>query len=136
MNVPLPHPTADSAPFWEGCHEKELRLQRCARCGHYRFPPAPLCPECWSPDARWERVDGRAAVVTHVTFRRVYHAAFAALVPYVVAVVEFSHLKGAPRMVTRLVAVNADAVGAGVQVEPVFEPASDEVTLPLFRPAR
>ena len=31
--VPLPRPTALSRPFWEGCREGELRVQRCLACG-------------------------------------------------------------------------------------------------------
>jgi len=131
-NLPLPTPTVDSQPFWDACRAGELRLQRCAN-GHWRFPPAPLCPECWTREASWERTSGRGTVIAHVTFRRVYHSAFAPLIPYTVAIVE---LEEGPRLTTRLVGVGPDEVKGGMRVEVTFEPASDEVTLPLFRPAK
>jgi len=129
---PFPKPTPDSQPFWDACRAGELRLQRCAN-GHWRFPPAPLCPECWTHEATWERTRGRGSVIAHVTFRRVYHSAFAPLIPYTVAIVE---LEEGPRLTTRLVGVGPDEVKGGMPVEVTFEPVGNDVTLPLFTPAK
>ena len=35
--------------FWEFTKDKELRLQRCAECGKFRWPPSPTrWPTPWS----------------------------------------------------------------------------------------
>jgi uncharacterized protein len=41
----LPPPPIDSAFFWEGVEQDELRIQRCSSCGKLRHPPRPMCPD-------------------------------------------------------------------------------------------
>ena len=31
---PLPEITEDNRPFWEGCKQHKLLLQRCSKCSH------------------------------------------------------------------------------------------------------
>jgi uncharacterized OB-fold protein len=38
----------DNAEFYRGWLAHELRMNRCADCGHWHHPPRPLCPACWS----------------------------------------------------------------------------------------
>lgn len=38
----------DNAPFYRGWLAHELRLNRCADCGHWHHPTRPMCPACWS----------------------------------------------------------------------------------------
>ena len=66
---PLPRVTADNRPFWEAARRHQLALQRCAECGRFRYPPAPVCPECLSERAEWtpmsaSRASMAAAVVS------------------------------------------------------------------------
>jgi len=129
--VPLPRPSPESAPFWEACRNGELRLQRCRACGRFWFPPAVLCPECWSTEWSWERTSGRGRIHSFVVYRRMYHPAFPP--PYVVAVVELT--EGA-RLPTRLIDVDPDSICVGQEVEVVFAPVGGELRLPLFRPER
>ena len=56
---PLPVPDLDTKEYWEGCKRHELLLQRCNQCGHYRFPPSPMCHHCMSMSYEWTRVSGR-----------------------------------------------------------------------------
>ncbi len=130
-HVPLPRPSPESAPFWEACRDGELRLQRCRACGRFWFPPAVLCPECWSTEWTWDRTSGRGKIHSFVIYRRAYHPAFPP--PYVVAVVELTE---GPRLPTRLTDVEPDRVRVGQPVEVVFAPVTGEVRLPLFRPER
>jgi uncharacterized OB-fold protein len=77
----------------------ELVLQRCASCGYRRFPPAPLCPECLSPDGDWVTDPGTGHIWSFCVYHRAYSPAFAALVPYVVALVQ---LDSGPSLVTNV----------------------------------
>ena len=45
---PVPVPTPETQPFWDGCAAGELRIQRCADCGRPYFYPRPVCPACSS----------------------------------------------------------------------------------------
>ena len=41
---PVPVPTPETQPFWDGCAAGELRIQRCTDCGRPYFYPRPVCP--------------------------------------------------------------------------------------------
>ena len=47
---PVPEPTPETRPFWDGCARGELLLQRCRDCGKPYFYPRPVCPACGSTD--------------------------------------------------------------------------------------
>jgi uncharacterized OB-fold protein len=128
---PLPRITADNRPFWEATRRHELALQRCDDCGHFRYPPAPVCPECLSDRATWTPVSGRGTVTTFVIVHKRYFVSFAADLPYNVVQVQ---LDEGPRLTANLVgATNAD-IRIGARVEVVFDDVTPEVTLPRFRP--
>jgi uncharacterized OB-fold protein len=128
---PLPRVTADNRPFWEAARRHVLALQRCDDCGHFRYPPAPVCPECLSEHATWTPASGRGVVTTFVIVHKPYFASFAADLPYNVVQVQ---LDEGPRLTANLVGVaNADLrIGAAVEV--VFDDVTPDVTLPRFRP--
>ena len=46
VGVPNPVPSADSRPYWDGCAAGELRIQRCASCGHVNVLPSRWCAAC------------------------------------------------------------------------------------------
>jgi uncharacterized OB-fold protein len=106
-------------------------IQRCTGCGAYRFPPRDLCSACLSRAADWVEVRGRGRIFSYTVVHQVYHPAFAAEVPYAVVVVELD--EGA-RMTSNLVDCPVGAIRIDLPVEVVFEPVSDEVVLPKFRP--
>lgn len=128
---PLPIPSELSKPFWEACRRHELLIQRCQNCKVFRFPPAILCPECLSEEGQWERVSGRGKVFSFVVFRRLYHPAFEADLPYTVALVELD--EGA-RLISNIVDCPPERVVCDMPVEVVFDDVTSEVTLPKFRP--
>jgi uncharacterized OB-fold protein len=131
MEKPLPVPTEDSEPYWQGCKQHELRMQRCEDCGHFRFPPSVICPKCTSLEATWTKLSGRGEIYTFVIFHQVYHPAFDPDLPYNVAIV---HLEEGPFMHANIVGCRNEDLRIGMPVEVVFEDISDEITLPRFRP--
>ena len=131
---PMPVPDADSRPFWEGCREHRLRIERCSECAAARFPPASLCPHCRSSRSEWITASGRGTVFSWIVVRHpVPKDMYAHEVPYVVALVE---LEEGVRLPTNIVGCEPHAIRAGMQVEVVFEDVSAGVTLPRFRPAQ
>ena len=130
---PLPRVTALNRPFWEATRRHELRLQRCADCGRFRYPPSPVCPDCLSEEGEWVRVSGRGTVTTWVVFHRKYFPSFAADLPYHVVQVQ---LEEGPRLTANLVDVTNDELQVGMPVEVVFDDVTPEISLPRFRRAR
>jgi hypothetical protein len=129
---PLPTLNKDNRPFWEGCKEGKLRMQRCGACAHIRFPINTVCPRCLSPDFSWQDLSGRGTVFSYIVFYQVYNKAFAQDVPYNVALVQ---LEEGPRMYSNVVGVPNDAVKVGDALEVVFDAVTPEITIPRFRPS-
>jgi uncharacterized OB-fold protein len=129
---PKPGPTLDgtTAEFYGFCAQGELRFQRCDGCGIWRHPPRVRCAHCGSGDWTWTPSSGRGTVFTWTTVHQAMHPAFAADVPYVVAVVETDE---GVRIVTNLLGVDPGGVHLGLPVAVEFETRPDGVTLPQFR---
>jgi uncharacterized OB-fold protein len=128
---PLPAISSLSQPYWDGLRRHEFSLQRCDQCANIWYPPAPLCPRCWSRKFSWTTLSGRGRVNSWVVFHQAYFRGFESELPYNVAEVE---LDEGPRLLTNLVGIaNAD-IRAGMPVEIVFERATEEITLAKFRP--
>ena len=130
-NKPVPAPTRETRPFWDGCKAHELRIQRCAACGHHQFFPRIYCVRCFNDRVEWVRASGRATVSSFTIVRRPVSAAFAADVPYVVALVT---LEEGPVMMTNIAGCAPEAVRIGMPVEASFEDWTDEISIPKFRP--
>ena len=128
---PLPAITPETRHFWEGTRAGELRLQRCDACAHVYFPPRPFCPQCGGREVSVQRASGRAALYSYVIHHR---AAPGFVPPYSIAVVQ---LEEGPRMMTNIVdiAQAPEALQLDMPLEVVFQRMSDEIHLPLFRPA-
>jgi uncharacterized protein len=128
---PLPHPTPDSEPFWEACRRHSLEMQKCNACGQFWFPPGNRCVHCLSDAWDWKALSGKGSVVTFTVMRRAYHPGFSSDLPYTVAVIE---LQEGPRLISNVVDCAPEAVEIGMAVQVVFQDATPEASLPLFRP--
>ncbi|MBI4498202.1 MAG: Zn-ribbon domain-containing OB-fold protein [Chloroflexi bacterium] len=128
---PLPLPTPETRPFWEGAHHHTLLLPRCRDCRRFHFYPRAFCPHCLSPNLEWRQASGRGTLYAYGINHRPAPG-FEADVPYVIALVE---LEEGPRMVTNLVDVDPepDRLRIGLPVEVVFEDVTATITLPKFR---
>jgi uncharacterized OB-fold protein len=127
----LPTPTPETQPFWDGCKEGVLRLQRCESCAHAYFPPRPFCPKCASRSVAWFAASGKASLYSYVIHHR---PAPGFTAPYSIAVVQ---LEEGPRMMTYIIDCpqTPDALVLDMPVELALTKMSDAITLPLFRPA-
>lgn len=127
---PVPQPDAVTRPFWDGCARRELLYQQCGRCAHRWLPPSVACPRCWADDVDWARASGEATVFSFAVYRRAYHPAFAASLPYVVAAVELAE---GPRLLSNVVGAPPEKLRVGTRVRLEFEERNGAV-LPVFRP--
>lgn len=132
---PAPQISATTQPFWDAAKKGELCMQKCADCGHIRFPIGPVCTECLSDKSDWVKMSGRGTVLSHLVFHRAYSPAWKEHVPYSVAMVQLAE---GPRMFTDIVDperryIDEDLVGRPVVVW--FDTVEGDVVVPRFKVA-
>lgn len=124
----LPKPTIVSQPFWDSCREGVLRLQQCQACRRYIFYPGYICFHCGASDLVWKETSGRGQVYSCTVVER---QAGTDDDPMAVALV---HLDEGPIMMSNVVETDPYTVGIGDRVRVTFQVASEEISLPVFRP--
>lgn len=128
---PEPIPTPLDEAFWEGCTNHELRMQRCEECGYVRWPPSPVCPECWSDVSVWSTLSGNGTLVSWVVFHVGFLPAFEESLPYIIVEVE---LEEGPRYLAPLAGdFGVDELSQGMVMQVTFTDQG-EFTLPAFEP--
>ncbi len=132
---PLPVPDLDTQGFWDGCQQHEVRAQRCASCGIFRWPPHGICPECHSWDFEWTKLAETGKVYSYVVVHHATAPAFAGEAPYVVATIMMDGTGDRVRLMSNVVGCPWEEVRVGMPVRVSFEDVTPEVTLPKFRPA-
>ena len=113
-----PVPSPETAGYWAGAKRHELMIQQCSSCGRHQFYPRVLCTACSSRMVTWVRASGQATVTSYTVVRRPVSEAYAADVPYVVALVA---LKEGPTMMTHVVGIDPEDVRIGLSVEVAFQ---------------
>ena len=126
---PMPRVYGEAKPFWDSCREQRLRLQRCASCQTWRFPPGLVCRHCSSTEAEWIEVSGRGSIHSLTVVHRTPITAFIEELPYTLALVD---LDEGVRLMARISGASVTPP-IGTRVEVVFEHIHDDVTLPTFR---
>jgi uncharacterized OB-fold protein len=128
---PVPEPTPETQPFWDGCAAGQLRIQRCLDCARPYFYPRPACPACGSARVEWFTASGRATLYSYVINHRPARG-FEADAPYPIAVVQLAE---GPRMMTSLtgVAATPEALVLDMPLRVTFEQRGG-MSLPVFMP--
>ena len=120
----------DTAFFWEGTKQGELRIQRCTACGALRHPPGPLCTTCGSHDRGHVVASGRGTVYSFVVH---HHPPVPGKeLPLVIVLVE---LEEGVRMLGELQGVDPAEVRIGQQVRSRMQRVDDNLMLPAWVPA-
>jgi hypothetical protein len=128
----LPLVAPDVAPFYEAARRGELRFQRCTACRTWRHYPRPACPACLSREFTWEQASGRGTVYTWTIVHGPTLPAFEDTLPYNVVDVL---LDEGVHFVSQVLECPPGEMCAGLPVEAVFVPVTDEITLVKFRRA-
>jgi uncharacterized OB-fold protein len=130
---PLPNPTEEMRPFWDGLARGELLLAKCRRCGAWRFPLAGCrdhANDAFLANMVWTPASGLGRVLAYTIQRAQIDPAFP--VPYVYAVIELAE---GPVMVANIARCAPEKVREGMQVQVAFKRLTDEATIPEFEPA-
>jgi uncharacterized OB-fold protein len=119
-------------PHWEGLRAGQVRIQRCAPCGHWIWAPQPLCPRCHRFDLTWPTVEPTGTVYSWTRTWQPFSPELSGHVPFVIVVAELAAAGG-----RRLLGVLCDGDGASVHVgQPVrgeIEPAPSADGWPVLR---
>ncbi len=129
---PLPKATPETAPFWQGCAEGELRLQHCLDCGHVQYYPRKLCSGCFSENVEWRAASGRGTIRSWSTVVAPSSPGFAEEVPFVSILVRLAE---GPTMLSVLRHCSPEQVDFDMPVEVIFEQRSETIYIPYFKPA-
>ena len=130
-NKPLPSVVGETKPYWDSCRQGQLLIQKCDACDEYQFYPRGICANCWSSDIKWFPSSGRGTVWTFTVTNQNRTPGFDTG-PYVLALVE---LEEGVRMFTNIVDCDPKDVSIGMAVEVTFERATDQISVPFFKPA-
>ena len=129
---PLPDINDVNLPYWESAKAHALALPVCVRCGHTYYPMTRHCPRCLGTESEWRKVAGTGTLVTWNVMHQVYDQAFAAMAPYIVAVVQLTE---GPQLVTNLVNTDGAALHVGLPLTVQYLKISNDVTLPVYSPS-
>lgn len=128
----FPIPTPETAPYWEACHNHQLLIQKCGDCGEHQFYPRIICAHCASTNVEWVEASGRGDVISYTVMHRAVSKAYDEASATILALIR---LEEGVQMMSNIVACDADQTHTGMAVEVTFEDWSDEISVPMFRPA-
>src|SRR5262245_7457369 len=135
LERPLPTPiTPECRPYWEGARDGKLMITKCRACGKPFMYPRVSCPFCASRDIGWVQASGRGKLFSFEIAHQILNKAFKVKTPVVLAMVE---LEEGPHLLSNLVGIAPDPkqIRCDMPVEVCFEKLTDEISLPMFRPA-
>ncbi len=138
-DFPLPD-VADElvAGYFAAAAREELAVPRCDACASWCWYPEAVCPTCGGHLA-WQATSGRGSLFTWAVVERAFLPAFAAMVPFVTALVSLEE-DPTVRLVTLLVDADPDTLRVDLPVVATFRPLAfptvpdASVVVPMFRP--
>lgn len=126
---PRPAISRDTAFFWEGLKQNELRIQQCTQCKTLHHPPMVRCANCGSYDMGHRTVKGDG---TLYSFVEPYHPVVPFMrYPYVVGLIE---LREGVRLISNIVDCPPSKVRIGMKLKLSIEHVDKELSLPMFKP--
>src|SRR5579859_6154075 len=134
----------ENLDYFAYCAKHDFRLQRCAACKLFRYPPSTACPWCAELRSEWVSVEGRGTVHSYTEVHHAIQPAFKAATPYLVLLVYLDTQKGKPtkeealRVMGNLTTPDGKLappdmvkkVGIGTRVRMVFADAGPGLAIP------
>jgi uncharacterized OB-fold protein len=120
----------DTEGFWLAAKERRLTACQCSKCGHFRMPPTPICPECSSFEKQFPSLPGTGTVFSFAICNR--NPATGEPYVYVPVVVELDGA-GGTRLVGNLTGCNAEDIEIGMPVTVEWTDICDGWVIANFR---
>jgi len=77
----------DSARYWQALADGHLKTTHCLDCGHWTWPPRPICSKCHGGNLTLDEVKGTGEVFSWIVVHRSTSPDMMQYVPYVLALV-------------------------------------------------
>lgn len=132
---PLPIFSQRTEGFWHAAMEHELHIQACAACEQMHHPPVAVCRYCHGVTFEFRKVSGLGTVYSSCVIRRPRVPGLDGLVPYACVAVQLAE-QADVLVLGNLVDCPLEEAAVGLHVEVCFEPLSEGLWLPQFRPAQ
>ena len=114
-------------PFWDGCKQGKLLLQREKRTGVVHWPPKPAY---WKGDKlEWFEASGRGEVYSYVVAYAPFLPALEHMLPHIMVIVQ---LDEGPRLVGYMIDCKPVEMQFGMKVSVAFRELNEDVTLPVW----
>lgn len=114
--------------YWEGLRKRQLKAQKCKKCGETFFPPRARCPECLSKQLDWIELSGKGELYS---WTEVHESPLALENPYVLGVIDLEERVG--RIITRIDA-HPQELKIGMKLDIDYVDVTESLTLCIFRP--
>ncbi|HMO95321.1 MAG TPA: Zn-ribbon domain-containing OB-fold protein [Tepidiformaceae bacterium] len=127
-----PQATPETKPYWDGLKSGKLMIQRNKQTGKAYFPPRPFDPADPFAEVEWFEASGKGKLLSYV----ISHRAMPGYeTPFAIAVVE---LDEGGKMMTNIIDCpqTPEALQLDMRLELAPHKVNDEITLPLWRPAK
>ncbi|MBW2061793.1 MAG: enoyl-CoA hydratase/isomerase family protein [Deltaproteobacteria bacterium] len=129
---PLPKIRPYTREFWEASKRGELLIQHCKDCDKNIFYPREVCPHCQSENIEYIKASGKGKLQSFSLVEKGAPPDFQDDQPYVICLVT---LDEGVRLGSMLVGYDDySKLDIGMEVEVVFDPATDELSIPKFKP--
>ena len=130
---PRPRPSRNQNTdfFWQGSRGGELRIQQCLDCQRLQHPPGTRCPGCGATNMGHTVACGKGALYSYVVAHHPRVPSFD--YPLSIGLVE---LEEGVRLVSNITDCGADQLKVGMPLEAWHMQTHEDVSLPVFRPAR
>jgi len=129
---PVPQVTEISRPFWEGCLQGKLMIQKCHSCGRLRFYPCEACPDCRATGYQWVQLSGRGRILSWIVVHRSVDPVWQERAPFVTGIIEIEEQPGCfiPGII---LGIEPQSVRGRLPVRVEFEETSPGVKVPRWR---
>jgi uncharacterized protein len=128
---PAPLPSGIDESFWAGLQGGELRVQRCAGCQKWTWPPQWRCGTCGSWEFGWEGVEPAGLIFSWTRVHRAWAPEMGPFLPYVSLLVELPHA-GDVRLMGMLVG-SEEGLRIGARVTGVIQSPKATGEYPIMR---
>ena len=123
---PLPEPSAETQPYWDGLKSHRLVIQRCANCKQPRHYPRPMCEFCQSLDDEWFEASGNGTVHSWTVAHHPFHMGFKRELPYTVVTIDLAE---GVRIMASMAGDQGAALAVGQAVTIGYQTLADDYVL-------
>ena len=85
-----PIPDRDTVDYWQALSDGKLLATHCHDCGHWTWPPRPICSGCHGEHLSLDPVQGTGTVYSWIVVHRSTTPDMMQYVPYTLALVRLS----------------------------------------------